>query len=136
MLNFFDLVKDNGMKVAGDFGTIPSGPGCYLLFDETGYFIYVGKATNLNTRITYHFSQDESNARIKSFVKYVVWETTLDVEAAEKLEGEIFDHWVNHTNQYPFANLVAPPKARNTRGYDPRYGRLQELLKTLRSNKE
>ncbi len=91
------------------FDKAPKEPGYYLLFTEDGIFIYVGKASDLNYRITYHFSKDETNERIRDNVKYVAWFITSSVNEAERKEGEIYDNWVRSTGMPPFANKVKPP---------------------------
>ncbi|MBM3281685.1 MAG: hypothetical protein FJY91_03075 [Candidatus Harrisonbacteria bacterium] len=49
---------------------IPSEPGCYLMKNSEGVIIYVGKAVNLNRRVTSYFTRPH-DARIENLVKEI-----------------------------------------------------------------
>ena len=40
---------------------VPTKPGCYLMKDETGHVIYVGKANNLRSRVRSYFHNNKLN---------------------------------------------------------------------------
>lgn len=111
MWNFFDLVKQMGLQIL-DIGLAPESPGYYMLFADGGSFIYVGKADNLKTRLSRHFSSEEENERIRGIVKSVIWQKTSTVSDAEAAEGELYDFWVKKTGVPPIANKIKPPKSR------------------------
>ncbi|MCK4357405.1 MAG: GIY-YIG nuclease family protein [Candidatus Cloacimonetes bacterium] len=92
----------------------PNTCGYYILFDEEGNFIYVGKASNLKDIISIHLSKNEINPKIKNFAKYVIYEKTHNINDSEIIEDEIFDDWVRNTGNYPFANRIKPPKSKLT----------------------
>ncbi|MCC7540291.1 MAG: excinuclease ABC subunit UvrC [Deltaproteobacteria bacterium] len=43
--------------------TLPSGPGCYLFRDRAGKVVYVGKASNLRSRVSSYFHRSSSDVR-------------------------------------------------------------------------
>ena len=51
-------ISDN---IQARFNTLPNKPGCYLMKDEGGKVIYVGKAVNLRNRVRSYF---HSNAQL------------------------------------------------------------------------
>ena len=64
--------------------TIPKTPGVYKFYDQHHKIIYVGKAKNLNKRVSSYFIKNHKNLKTKSLVskisniKYVVVETEID----------------------------------------------------------
>lgn len=48
-------------KIASILKTIPTSPGVYQYFDETGEIIYVGKAKNLKRRVSSYFNKEQTN---------------------------------------------------------------------------
>ncbi len=52
--------------------TFPTGPGVYLMKDDGGNVIYVGKAKNLRIRPSSYFSKDAANdARIRDWIGFI-----------------------------------------------------------------
>lgn len=47
-------------KVTSILKTLPTSPGVYQYFDETGELIYVGKAKNLKRRVSSYFSKEQT----------------------------------------------------------------------------
>ena len=110
-MNYFEILKELHINEINMY-YFPETCGNYFLFDEEGNFIYIGKASNLKDIVSNHFSNSESNPKIKNFARYVIYEKTKNVEAAEIIEGEVFDEWVKNTGNYPFANRIKPPKSK------------------------
>jgi excinuclease ABC subunit C len=48
-------MSDLPARLAGILDTLPQKPGCYLMKDEAGKVIYVGKAVNLRSRVRSYF---------------------------------------------------------------------------------
>jgi excinuclease ABC subunit C len=48
-------MSDLSPRVSGVLDTLPQKPGCYLMKDEAGKVIYVGKAVNLRSRVRSYF---------------------------------------------------------------------------------
>ena len=48
-------------KIKGILATLPDKPGCYLMKDEDGSIIYVGKAINLKNRVRSYFQQSSDH---------------------------------------------------------------------------
>ena len=42
---------------------IPAKPGCYLMKDEAGVVIYIGKAVNLRNRVRSYFQASANHSR-------------------------------------------------------------------------
>ena len=47
-------------KITSILKTIPTSPGVYQYFDDTGEIIYVGKAKNLKRRVSSYFNKEQS----------------------------------------------------------------------------
>ncbi|MBM3357663.1 MAG: hypothetical protein FJY54_08035 [Betaproteobacteria bacterium] len=50
---------------------IPEAPGVYLFYGENGVVLYVGKSTNLRTRVMAHFAADHRDAKDMKIVRQV-----------------------------------------------------------------
>ena len=48
-------------KLQGILATLPQKPGCYLMRNEAGTIVYVGKAINLKNRVRSYFHADASH---------------------------------------------------------------------------
>lgn len=51
---------NNSDKITSILKTIPTSPGVYQYFDESGEIIYVGKAKNLKRRVSSYFSKEQT----------------------------------------------------------------------------
>ena len=50
---------------------VPNKPGCYLMKNEDGNIIYVGKAVSLRKRVRQYFQKNKKTARIEKMVTLV-----------------------------------------------------------------
>lgn len=53
-----------------EFDKLPSSPGVYYFHNEKGKVIYVGKARNIRSRISSHFSSDMKSRQKQNFLKH------------------------------------------------------------------
>ena len=53
-----------------DFDKLPTTPGVYYFHNEKGKIIYVGKARNIRSRISSHFSSDMQSRQKQNFIKH------------------------------------------------------------------
>lgn len=53
-----------------DFDLLPTTPGVYYFHNEKGKVIYVGKARNIRSRISSHFSSDMQSRQKQNFIKH------------------------------------------------------------------
>jgi excinuclease ABC subunit C len=94
---------------------LPEAPGCYLMKDEAGRIIYVGKAVNLKNRVRsyFHGSHDPKTARLVE--KIVDLETVVVKSEAEALilEANLIKEHEPHYNilmrddkHYPYLKLT------------------------------
>ena len=59
-------------RIALRLKTIPENPGVYQHLDESGTVIYVGKARNLQRRVSSYFSHyEDKSAKIKMLVRHI-----------------------------------------------------------------
>jgi len=64
-------------KIQGILATLPAKPGCYLMKNEEGTIIYVGKAINLKNRVRSYFhadaSHDNKTRRLARDIRDIEW---------------------------------------------------------------
>lgn len=109
--DFEKLVRENQLPLHSDGSAVPVSPGFYMLFDDSGRFIYVGKAKDLHDLLPKHYLPSEQNSLIKSSIRFAAWFPTNSVIEAEIGEGRIYDYWVLKTGAKPLANHIRPPRA-------------------------
>lgn len=90
-------------KVKSILATLPESPGCYLMKDEQGKIIYVGKAINLKNRVKSYFQASSDHSyKTKQMVRNI-----RDIEwivVASELEALILE--MNLIKQHrPFYNV-------------------------------
>lgn len=90
-------------KVKSILATLPDSPGCYLMKDEQGKIIYVGKAINLKNRVKSYFQASSDHSyKTKQMVRNI-----RDIEwivVASELEALILE--MNLIKQHrPFYNV-------------------------------
>jgi hypothetical protein len=129
--DFFRLVSELGLHVSLTVDSAPESCGVYLLFDDAGRFIYIGKADNLRKRIGEHFSPSEENLLIRIFAKLFVWIVTPSISKAEEQEGAIYDMWMETFGYPPLANRNATPKSKYA-GLTEQQKKLRILLERLK----
>ena len=65
-------INKNIDRIAMRLKTIPETPGVYQHLDESGTVIYVGKARNLQRRVSSYFSHyEDKSAKIKMLVRHI-----------------------------------------------------------------
>ena len=65
-------INKNIDRIAMRLKTIPENPGVYQHLDEEGNVIYVGKARNLQRRVSSYFSHyEEKSAKIRMLVRHI-----------------------------------------------------------------
>lgn len=65
-------INKNIDRIAIRLKTIPETPGVYQHLDESGNVIYVGKARNLQRRVSSYFSHyDDKSAKIRMLVRHI-----------------------------------------------------------------
>ena len=68
---------------------LPRGPGVYLFLDMAGDVLYVGKATNVRTRVRSYFSTSESRKKVGSLLKLV--HNIQCIETPDAVTAEVFE---------------------------------------------
>jgi DNA polymerase III subunit epsilon len=53
------------------FEQLPGSPGVYYFHDQKGKVIYVGKAVNIRSRVTSHFSNNATSKQKQNFVRHI-----------------------------------------------------------------
>ncbi len=62
---------DWGEKLETKIAMLPESPGCYLMKDETGAIIYVGKAVNLKNRVRSYFRDTDHTPKVAAMVSHI-----------------------------------------------------------------
>ncbi len=60
-----------GEKLETKIAMLPESPGCYLMKDETGTIIYVGKAVNLKNRVRSYFRDTEHTPKVAAMISHI-----------------------------------------------------------------
>ncbi|MSO15101.1 MAG: DEDD exonuclease domain-containing protein [Ilumatobacteraceae bacterium] len=68
---------------------LPRGPGVYLFLDLAGEVLYVGKATNVRTRVRSYFSTSETRKKVGSLLKLV--HSIQCIETPDAVTAEVFE---------------------------------------------
>jgi excinuclease ABC subunit C len=68
---------DTSERITGILDTLPQKPGCYLMKDEAGKVIYVGKAVNLRSRVRSYFQSgaghDPKTEKLVRHIANIEW---------------------------------------------------------------
>ena len=91
--------------------SLPRSPGVYLFRDRTGRVLYVGKASDLRSRVRSYFSTDDRRKigallREATAIEHVVCSSTLEATALEaRLIGTLLPHYNRHGTQWAAGGL-------------------------------
>lgn len=90
-------------KITSILGSLPDCPGCYLMKDEQGKIIYVGKAINLKNRVKSYFQKSSDHSyktrRMVANIRDIEW-----IVVASELEALILE--MNLIKEHrPFYNV-------------------------------
>ena len=90
-------------KINSILGSLPDSPGCYLMKDEQGKIIYVGKAINLKNRVKSYFQKSSDHSyktrRMVANIRDIEW-----IVVASELEALILE--MNMIKEHrPFYNV-------------------------------
>jgi len=65
-------MRDLNEKISNILDSLPNKPGCYLMKDEAGRVIYIGKAVNLRQRVRSYFHASANHERrIRKLVSHI-----------------------------------------------------------------
>lgn len=90
-------------KITSILGSLPDSPGCYLMKDDQGKIIYVGKAINLKNRVKSYFQKSSDHSyktrRMVANIRDIEW-----IVVASELEALILE--MNLIKEHrPFYNV-------------------------------
>ncbi len=60
-----------GEKLETKIAMLPESPGCYLMKDDAGTIIYVGKAVNLKNRVRSYFRDTDHTPKVAAMVSHI-----------------------------------------------------------------
>ena len=94
---------------------LPESPGCYLMKDEAGTIIYVGKAVNLKNRVRSYFRDTEHTPKVAAMVSHIadfdvlLCETNLEALCLEcnliKEHKPYYNILLKDDKHYPYLRL-------------------------------
>lgn len=125
MTSEFQRIVDAFEHTVLSFDEIPRIQGFYLLFDENGHFIYVGKGW-LDERVAIHFDPKQPQNTFFEEATYWTAYPTGNENEALKEERKIYDLWKKWTGLPPKRNQNVPEGPKNEGDFD-RYAALQEI---------
>jgi len=107
----------NKLRIKEKLDCLPDKPGVYLLKDEKGKVLYIGKALSLRKRVRFYFSRKpDLSPRINSLiyqVKDMEWMITDSEAEAFTLESNLIKHYHPYYNiqfrddkSYPYIKLT------------------------------
>ena len=65
-------MSEKSEEISLKLKSLPTSPGVYQYFDNTGTIIYVGKAKNLKSRVSSYFNKNQENGKTIMLVKRIV----------------------------------------------------------------
>ncbi len=65
------MKNDRKEQIEAQLKELPRQPGVYLMKDETGMIIYVGKAKSLRSRVRSYFRKNDQTYKTRMLVKYI-----------------------------------------------------------------
>lgn len=107
-------------KVKNIVSKIPYEPGIYMMKDENGSIIYVGKAISLRKRVRQYFQKNNKSARIEKMVtliwdiSYIVTKNEVEALALEcnyiKEHSPKFNVMLKDDKTYPYIKITIKEK--------------------------
>ncbi len=102
MTTNFDKIK---ARLADKINLLPTDPGVYKMFDESGKIIYVGKAKNLRNRVRTYFRKinptDRNTTKVRAMVSHIhdfEYVVTKNESEALTLEANLIKQYQPHYN--------------------------------------
>ncbi len=94
---------------------LPESPGCYLMKDDTGTIIYVGKAVNLKNRVRSYFRDQTHTPKVEAMISHIadfdilLCETNLEALCLEcnliKEHRPYYNILLKDDKHYPYIRL-------------------------------
>ncbi|MCP5071400.1 MAG: nucleotide excision repair endonuclease, partial [bacterium] len=78
-----ETTPDHQADLRATIGRLPSEPGVYLFEDEAGRVLYVGKATDLRSRVRTYLGRSDSRPLIGLMMRRVAVDGAATTETAE-----------------------------------------------------
>ncbi len=110
-------MRDVRPEIQQKLDTLPTNPGVYLMKDDKGEVIYVGKAINLRNRVRSYFhapnGQDPKTVRLVDHIRDIEFIITESELEALVLECNLIKKWKPHFNirlkddkRYPYIKVT------------------------------
>ena len=106
-------------KIKKIISNIPFEPGIYMMKDENGKIIYVGKAISLRKRVRQYFQKNNKSARIAKMVtlvddiSYIVTKNEVEALVLEcnyiKENRPKFNVMLKDDKSYPYIEYISKP---------------------------
>jgi len=93
-------MKKVNVNILEKLKNIPTSPGVYRFFDSNRTLIYIGKATNLKSRVSSYFQKahDAKTAQLVQYITDIKFKQTDSVLEALILESELIKKFQPHYN--------------------------------------
>jgi len=108
-------MKNWGEKLEEKIRMLPDSPGCYLMKDDTGTIIYVGKAVNLKNRVRSYFRDTAHTPKVAAMISRIddfeilLCETNLEALMLEcnliKLHRPYYNILLKDDKHYPYLKV-------------------------------
>ena len=106
---------DWGEKLEEKIRMLPDSPGCYLMKDDAGRIIYVGKAVNLKNRVRSYFRDTAHTPKVAAMIAHIddfdvlLCETNLEALILEcnliKLHKPYYNILLKDDKHYPYLKV-------------------------------
>lgn len=103
------------MELRDKLKDLPTSPGVYLMLDEDGEIIYVGKAKNLRNRVRQYFQQSVKTIKVQLMVekisdfRYIITSTEVEALVLEnnliKQNNPKYNILLKDDKSYPFVKI-------------------------------
>ena len=108
-------MTDWGEKLEEKIRMLPDSPGCYLMKDDRGEIIYVGKAVNLKNRVRSYFRDTAHTPKVAAMIAHIddfdilLCETNLEALILEcnliKLHKPYYNILLKDDKHYPYLKV-------------------------------